>query len=38
MAEPMLEHPVYHFTHVSHLAEIVRDGLLCDSEWHQGKR
>lgn len=29
---------LYHFTHVSHLATIVRDGLLCDAQAHVGDR
>jgi len=32
------EHLVFHFTHVSHLSAIVRDGLLSDSVVHAGGR
>ena len=38
MVQPTPEHRVYHFTHVSHLAAIVRDGLLCDSEIHKTQK
>jgi len=31
MRQSLAEHVVYHFTHVSHFQEIVRDGLSCDS-------
>jgi hypothetical protein len=31
MSESAAEHLVYHFTHVSHLRDIVHKGLLCDS-------